>query len=83
MRDVVVASMDAELFLSDEQRKHFETTFAELSTSSATDEVPAPVYMAYQLFQQTDHELLSPWQREEFERIHRELEREVKFVEKK
>ena len=74
LRDVVVASMDAELFLSDEQRKHFETTFAELSTSSATDEVPAPVYMAYQLFQQTDHELLSPWQREEFERIHRELE---------
>ena len=83
LRDVLVSSMDAELFLSDEQRKHFETTFAELSTSSATDEVPAPVYMAYQLFQQTDHELLSPWQREEFERIHRELEREVKFVEKR
>ena len=83
LRDVVVASMDAELFLSDEQQKHFETTFAELSTSSATDEVPAPVYMAHQLFQRTDRELLSPWQREEFERIYRKLESELKFVEKR
>ena len=83
LRDVLVASMDAELFLSDEQRKHFETTFAELSASSATDEVPAPVYMAHQLFQRTDRELLSPWQQEEFERIYRELESELKFVEKR
>ena len=83
LRDVLVASMDAELFLSDEQRKYFETTFAELSASSATDEVPAPVYMAHQLFQRTDRELLSPWQQEEFERIYRELESELKFVEKR
>ena len=83
LRDVLVASMDAELFLSDEQRKHFETTFAELSASSATDEVPAPVYMAHQLFQRTDRELLSPWQQEEFERIYRKLESELKFVEKR
>ena len=83
LRDLLVASMDAELFLSDEQRKHFETTFAELFTPPATDEIPAPVYMAHQFFQRTDHELLSPWQREEFERIHRELERQVKFGEKR
>ena len=83
LRDVLVASMDAELFLNDEQRKHFETTFAELSASSATDEVPAPVYMAHQLFQRTNRELLSPWQQEEFERIYRELESELKFVEKR
>ena len=83
LRELLVASMDAELFLSDVQRKHFETAVAELSTSPATDEIAAPVYIAYQLFQRTDHELLSPWQREEFERIHRELEREVKFGEKR
>ena len=83
LRDVLVASMDTELFLSDEQRKHFETTFAELSALPAPDEVQAPVYIAYQLSQRTDRELLSPWQQEDFERIHRELEREVKFSEKK
>ena len=83
LRDVLVASMDTELFLSDEQRNHFEATFAELSTSLATDEVQAPVYVAYQLSQRIDHGLLSPWQREEFERIHRELERKVKFSEKR
>ena len=83
LRDLLVASMDAKLFLSDVQRKHFETTVAELSTPSAPNEVPAPVYMAHQLFQRTDHGLLNPWQQKEFERIHRELEREVKFGEKR
>ena len=83
LRDLLVASMDTELFLSKEQRKHFETTAEELSAPPPTNEAPVPVYMVYQLFQQTDHELLSPWQREEFERIHRELERKVKFGEKR
>lgn len=83
LRDVLVASIDAELFLTDEQRKHFETNFAELLTPPATNEVPAPVYMAYQLLQRTDRELLNSWQQEEFERIHRELERKVKIVEKR
>ena len=82
LRDVLVASMDAYLFLSDEQRKHFEMAAEELFTLPAPDEVLAP-YMVHQLFQRTDHGLLSPWQREEFERIHRELEREVKFGEKR
>ena len=83
LREVLVASMDAELFLSDEQRKHFEMAAEELFALSAPDEVLAPVYIAYQLCQRTDYELLSPWQREEFERIHRELERKVKFSEKR
>ena len=69
LRDVLVASIDAQLFLSDEQRKHFEMVAEELSALSAPDETPAPVYMVHQLFQRTDHGLLSPWQREEFERI--------------
>ena len=81
LRDVLVASMDAELFLSDEQRKHFEMAAEELFAVHAPDEVLAPVDIAYQLCQRTDHELLSPWQREEFEKIHRELERKVKFSE--
>ena len=83
LRDLLVASMDAELFLSDEQRKHFETTAEELFALPVPNDLSAPVYMAHQLFQRTDHELLSPWQREEFERIHRELERQVKFVKKR
>ena len=69
LRDVLVASIDAQLFLSDEQRKHFEMVAEELSALPAPDEVPAPVYMVHQLFQRTDHALLSPWQRKEFERI--------------
>ena len=81
LRDVLVASIDAELFLNHEQLKHFEMAAEELSALPAPDEAPAPVYMAYQLFQRTDHGLLSPWQRKEFERIHRELETRVKFGE--
>ena len=69
LRDVLVASIDAQLFLSDEQRKHFEMVAEELSALPAPDEAPAPVYMVHQLFQRTDHALLSPWQRKEFERI--------------
>ena len=69
LRDVLVASIDAHLFLSDEQRKHFEMVAEELSALPAPDEAPAPVYMVHQLFQRTDHALLSPWQRKEFERI--------------
>ncbi len=69
LREVLVASIDAHLFLSDEQWKHFEMVAEELSALPAPDEVPAPVYMIHQLFQRTDHALLSPWQRKEFERI--------------
>ena len=83
LRDVLVASMDTELFLSDEQRKHFEIAAEELLALSTPDEVLAPVYIAYQLCQRTDHELLSPWQQEEFEKIHRELEKRVKFSEER
>ena len=83
LRDVLVASMDTELFLSDEQRKHFEMAAEELLALSTPDEVPAPVYIAYQLCQRADHELLSPWQREEFKKIHRELETRVKFSEER
>jgi hypothetical protein len=69
LRDALVASIDAHLFLSDEQWKHFEMVAEELSALPAPDEAPAPVYMVHQLFQRTDHALLSPWQRKEFERI--------------
>ena len=83
LRDVLVASIDTQLFLSDKQRKHFEMAAEELLAVSMPDEVPAPVYTAYQLCQRTDRELLSPWQREEFKRIHMELETRVKFGEKR
>ena len=83
LREVLVESMDTELFLNREQRKHFEMAVAELPIPPAANEVPAPVYMAYQLLQRTDRELLNPWQQEEFERIHRELERQVKLVKKR
>lgn len=69
LRDVLVASIDLQLFLSDEQRKHFEIVAEELSALSAPDETPTTVYMVHQLFQRTDHGLLSPWQQKEFERI--------------
>ena len=69
LREVLVASIDAHLLLSDEQRKHFEMAAEELFAMSAPDETPTPVYMVSQLFQRTDHGLLSPWQRKEFERI--------------
>ena len=69
LREVLVVSIDAHLFLSDEQRKHFEMVAEELPALSAPDETPAPVYMVHQLFQRTDHGLLSSWQRKEFERI--------------
>ena len=82
-RDVLVASMDAELLLSDGQRKHFETTAEEVLALPVPDEVSAPVYMVHQLFQRADHELLSPRQREEFERIYREIEPQAKLGEKK
>ena len=81
LREVLVASIDAELFLTDEQRKHFEIAAEELSALPVPDKTPTPVYMISQLFQQTDHELLSPWQRKEFDRIYRELETRVKFGE--
>ncbi len=79
LRDVLVASMDTELLLSDGQRKHFETTAEEVLALPVPDEVSAPVYMTYQLFQRIDHERLSPQQREKFERIYREIKPEVKL----
>lgn len=62
LRDVAVACLGTQLILDDMQRKQLETTAAELTadllkTDALTD-------MFHQLLQQTDREVLSPWQQE-------------------
>jgi len=62
--DLVVASLDSILLLDENQRQHFEATAAKLPAPPASDRVPAPVRMFTQLSEQTDSEILSPWQQE-------------------
>ena len=69
LRDIVVACLDTQLLLDDMQRKQLETAASQL--------IPAPIggsgsstFMFFQLFPQTvDFEVLTPWQRGEFERV--------------
>ena len=62
LRDVAVASLGTPLILDDTQRKQLKTTAAELTVDLLkTDALPN---VFYQLLQQTDHEMLSPWQQE-------------------
>ncbi|RKU21902.1 hypothetical protein C6500_05450 [Candidatus Poribacteria bacterium] len=69
LRDMVVAGMDMQLLLDDMQRERLETAASQL--------IPGPLHesssltlMFFQLFPQTvDFEVLTPWQRTEFERV--------------
>ena len=69
LRDIVVACVDTQLLLDDSQRERVETAASRL--------IPAPIgekgsstVMFFQLFPQTvDFEVLTPWQRGEFERV--------------
>jgi len=62
LRDVAVASLGTPLVLDGTQRKEIKAIAAELTVDLLkTDALPN---MFYQLLQQTDHEMLSPWQQE-------------------
>ena len=76
LRDVAVASLGTPLVLNDTQRRQLETTAAELTVDLLkTDALPS---MFYQLLQQTDHEMLSPWQQEVFTSMKAGFERQFR-----
>ena len=69
LRDVVVACMDTQLLLDDTQREALETSASQL-IPGPLEEKRSSEFMFFQLFPQTvDFEILTPWQRREFERI--------------
>lgn len=69
LRDVVVAAIDNFLWLGEKQRKHFEGTAAELVAPLAIAGVQVPVQVPTEFFERADRELLSPWQRRQFEEL--------------
>ena len=72
LRDVAVASLGTQLILDDTQRKQLETTAAELTV----DLLKTDRDMFYQLLQQIDREMLSPWQQETLTFMHTGFERQ-------
>ena len=71
-RDLVVASLDLQLWLGEKQRKRFEQVAAKLPAPATdeTDTVRAEmVTKLYEHFSRTDREVLSPWQIQEFQEI--------------
>lgn len=67
LRDLAVAIMDTHLLLNDTQQKQLEATAAQLTALLSS---PDPsLDMFYQLYQQIDRTILSPWQRNEIERL--------------
>ena len=69
LRDIVVACMDMQLLLDDMQREQLETAASQLLPARFIEEKSAEL-MFFQLFPQTvDFEVLTPWQRREFERV--------------
>ena len=65
-RDLVVASLDTHLLLSENQRKHFEVITDMVNmwqpTPIATGPALTPVHTLIQLSEQLNSEALSPWQ---------------------
>ena len=65
-RDLVVASLDTHLLLSENQRKHFEVITDMVNmwqpTPIATGLALTPVHTLIQLSEQLNNEALSPWQ---------------------
>ncbi len=69
LRDIVVACMDTQLLLDDMQREQLETAALQL-VPTPFSERSSSTSMFFQLFPQTvDFEVLTPWQRGEFERV--------------
>lgn len=69
LRDVVVGCLDTQLLLDDIQRETLETSASQL-IPGPLEEKRSSEFMFFQLFPQTvDFEILTPWQRREFERI--------------
>ena len=69
LRGLVVAGMDMQLLLDDLQREQLETAASQL-VPGPLKEGSSSVSMFFQLFPQTvDFEVLTPWQRTEFERV--------------
>ena len=69
LRDIVVACMDTQLLLDDMQREQLETATSQLLPTRFIAQKSAEL-MFFQLFPQTvEFEVLTPWQRKEFERV--------------
>ena len=69
LRGMVVASMDMQLLLGNTQREQLETAALQLIPAPLSEE-KSSTFMFFQLFPQTvDFEVLTPWQRTEFERV--------------
>ena len=69
LRDMVVACMDTQLLLGDAQREALEASASQLIPAPIKEETPAE-FMFFQLFpQRVDFEVLTAWQRGEFERV--------------
>ena len=69
LRDIVVACMDMQLLLGNTQREQLETAALRLIPAPLSEE-KSSTFMFFQLFPQTvDFEVLTPWQRTEFERV--------------
>ena len=73
LRDVAVASLGTQLILDDTQRKQL-TTAAELTVDRLKKDAARDLF--YQLLQQTNHEMLSPWQQETLTFMHTGFERQ-------
>ena len=69
LRGLVGAGMDMQLLLDDLQREQLETAASQL-VPGPLKEGSSSISMFFQLFPQTvDFEVLTPWQRTEFERV--------------
>ena len=69
LRDIVVACIDMQLLLDDMQREQLETAASQLLPTRFIAKKSAEL-MFFQLFPQTvEYEVLTPWQRREFERV--------------
>lgn len=76
LQEVAVASLGTPLVLDDTQRKQLKAIAAELTVDPLkTDALPS---MFYQLLQQTDQEMLSPWQQEAFTSMKAGFERQFR-----
>ena len=76
LRDLAVASLGTQLILDDTQRNSIGATAAELTVDLLKTDASRDMF--YQLLQQTDQEMLNPWQREMFTFMHAGFERQFR-----
>ena len=72
-RDLAAACVDSHLLLADDQRQRVEAIAAELAVPSEGDGAPSAPFVLYDLAQQTDRALLTPWQQDQLQAMGREL----------